>query len=569
MAACRCRDRFWLIALLLVIVSSGTTRLVRAAETAGSAPPKFEWNVFLGDWQVIGPIPKLARDQMSSELDRALVENEGELRPDKPIQVGDKSYAWHQWPGRFVDFIAALNADLKDSEHAIGYAYAEFTSPAEMEAILGVGHDDCARVWLNGKEVHRSDAWVASELDQGTSKVKLKKGTNRLLAKVTQGRGNWEFAARLRPADVEKPLITINTNGSTTGNMARLPLLEVDLLDDKDGVLSAWKVSGGRAGGSGARYTLFAAAPAPLPAKIRVHFDAPGFEAYEKSLPWKQVESGSVWVSLNAKGKLQGRVVDEKTGEPIAGAEMLAGRSPVAKPTDADGRFEFTMKDPLADIVEVRAAGHEPRQVRAVHEGEWLVKLAPGGHTFRGRVLTSDGKPIAGARIAGNVGRRDLQLLTDEEGKFEISGLPSDDNELYPTVTHPDFVAKDGFGQPLDADGTTDVEWRLEAGCVIEGRVTDKQSGEPLSGIQIVSGTDHFASNVVNPETYTDQEGRFRLGGVEAGQALVHAFTHDFAPAVLTTNTSLDKPARLEFALDKGKPISGRVVIRRENRWRG
>jgi 5-hydroxyisourate hydrolase-like protein (transthyretin family)/thiol-disulfide isomerase/thioredoxin len=188
------------------------------------------------------------------------------------------------------------------------------------------------------------------------------------------------------------------------------------------------------------------------------------------------------------------------------------------------------------------------------------VKIAPGGQTIRGRVVSTAGEPISGARITAYAGRRNINLRTDADGRFQISGLSKNDNEIYPTVSHQDFTAKDGFQQPLDADGITEVEWRLEPGCIVTGRVTAQADGRPLGGIQIVSGSDRFASNRANPETTTDEDGRFRLGGVKAGTAMVHAISRQFVPMLVNVNTSLDQPATADFALVTGKPISGRVV---------
>lgn len=560
MAATRLLLRLSLLVGFLAVSSCWLGNSAIAAETSDSTPPAFEWNVYLDDWQVVGPFEKLTRDQRSSEIDRVLVDDEAELRPGEPATVAGKEYEWRRWPGRMVDFIRALGVELPEGQYALAYASTEFTSHTAQDAILAIGFDDCVKLWLNGKEIYRNEPWSSSKLDQATIPVTLEQGANRLLAKVSQAAGSWELAARLRPSGDEEPLITLNANGSSSGDMSRLPLVEIDLLDDAEQVIDTIRVSGGRADKAGVRYTAYGAEPEPAPAAARVHFDAPGFLPYEKTIPWTQIRTSGAWISLAAPERVRGRVVDEKTGDPVEGAEILAGESPLARPTDAEGRFKFTMKDPLADIVEIRAPGYEPRDTRVKHDGEWIVNMAPGGHVLRGRVLTADGEPIAGAHFAAYVARRQVNLTTDAEGRFELSGFSRSVTQMHPTVTHPDFVAKDRFNLPLESDGLTEVEWQLHPGCAIEGRVTAKDSGEPLAGIEIVEGTERFSSNVINPNTYTDAEGRFQLGGVKPGSVKIHAFTDDYVPAVQMVNATSDGALSVDFELATGEAIRGRVV---------
>ena len=83
-------------------------------------------------------------------------------------------------------------------DYTVGYAWAEFESPADAEAWLGLGSDDGVKIWLNGELVH--DKWIrrASRVDDDVLPVRLKKGANRMLIKIQNATIDWSFVYRLR-----------------------------------------------------------------------------------------------------------------------------------------------------------------------------------------------------------------------------------------------------------------------------------------------------------------------------------------------------------------------------------
>jgi thiol-disulfide isomerase/thioredoxin/protocatechuate 3,4-dioxygenase beta subunit len=542
------------------VLFSGDPAVCAAEPTKPDTPRSVEWNVMLGDWQVLGPIPKLNR--YDTDLNRELVPDEAVLRPGETVTIAGKEYAWRPWTRGLVNFHRALDTSGDAAQYAIAYAATEFTSDEAREVMLSLSHDDGAVVWLNGEEVYRSEANSSSRLDQAAVKVSLKSGTNRLLAKVGQATLEWQFAVRLRPVGLDKPILSLYGEPISGGDLSRLPTLELDLLDDDGQVVDTWRASGGRSEAGAVYYSVFAPAPDREPAAVRVRCDEPGLARFEKTYAWAQARSGNAILSLRPSDPLRGRIVDENTGKPVVGAELYAGEALLGKPTDADGRFEIESRQLFLDAVNIRAAGYEPKQVQVTWppSDDWAISVAPGGHVLRGRVLTSDGKPLEGAVIHAYTTGRNLDLTTDADGKFEAIGLPSSRDSLYPTVTHPAYVAKDGFSLPLDADGVTEVEWRLETGAVITGRVTAKEDGEPISGIRVTTGSDRFSSNRVNPEAYTGVDGRYRLAGVKPGPALVHVMDGAFAPVMQQVNATMETPAMADFALEPGKPITGRIT---------
>jgi hypothetical protein len=421
-----------------------------AEPDASSAPPTIEWNVMLADWQLLGPIPKL--NQADADLNRALVPDESSLQPGKLLTIAGKEYAWRPWKFGNINFHRAFDVTTDAAHHVLAYAAAQFTSDEAKEAMLGISHDDGVVVWLNGEEVYRNDANTSSKLDQAAVKVTLKEGTNRLLAKVSQSTVNWEFAVRLRPAGLDQPLVRFySAAASDLDDISRAPNIELEFLDVDGNVRESYRTSGGRGEGGAVYYSLFAVAPEPLPANVRVRVDAAGWAPLEKTYTWAQARSGNALVPLKIAGPLRGRIVDGKTGKPVVGAKLYRGEALLGKPTDSDGRFEFQPHDQMLDAVKVLAAGYEPWQARMPWppSDDWTIQLTAGGHVLRGRVLSSDGEPLEHAQIRAYTTGRNLSLTTDAEGRFEVIGLPGDRDSLYPTITHPDYVAMDGFSLPL------------------------------------------------------------------------------------------------------------------------
>ncbi|HEX2862150.1 MAG TPA: hypothetical protein VHN79_10945 [Lacunisphaera sp.] len=93
----------------------------------------------------------------------------------------------------FVDMQTGVPKD-----YTVGYAWAEFESPREAEAWLGLGSDDGVKIWLNGALVH--DKWIRrpSRVDDDVVPLQLKKGANRMLIKIQNATIDWSFIYRLR-----------------------------------------------------------------------------------------------------------------------------------------------------------------------------------------------------------------------------------------------------------------------------------------------------------------------------------------------------------------------------------
>jgi hypothetical protein len=93
-------------------------------------------------------------------------------------------------------------------ENRVAYLRTTIVSETEQNAMLEVGSDDGVKIWLNGKVVHSNNTVRPCSPGQDKVKIKLNKGNNTLLIKVTQGGGEWALSCRICSPD-GKPLSNI------------------------------------------------------------------------------------------------------------------------------------------------------------------------------------------------------------------------------------------------------------------------------------------------------------------------------------------------------------------------
>ncbi len=154
---------------------------------------------FLRDWLIVGPFPD---SDNRTRLTRPFFPNESALRPNP----SDSAYG-HRW--RHVTTAhPTLNLQTlfpERTEHAVCYAHTYVQSPEERDALLCIGSDDGVMVWLNGEHVWTMDALRPWAMDQDRIPIRLAKGWNRLLVKVSQATAAWMFSARIMTRD-RKPI---------------------------------------------------------------------------------------------------------------------------------------------------------------------------------------------------------------------------------------------------------------------------------------------------------------------------------------------------------------------------
>jgi hypothetical protein len=95
----------------------------------------------------------------------------------------------HSWSG-------GHSFGTRPTESAV-YAHVYVNSPTARPAKLLLGSDDGVKAWLNGVNVTTQDLYQGWTADQFEIDVSLASGWNRLLLKISQGGGDYQFSARI------------------------------------------------------------------------------------------------------------------------------------------------------------------------------------------------------------------------------------------------------------------------------------------------------------------------------------------------------------------------------------
>jgi HEAT repeat protein len=164
--------------------------LARLGEDPSAMPRQ---SGFIVRWWLLGPLP----NPDNRAFDQAFIDETGVPNLNELVRLDRRQLRWQEYRTIDPQGIVDLRRIFRQTEDVACYAYTEFVVENEMEAELRVGSDDSVKVWLNGKLVHQFGGMRGLSVDQDRIRVKLQKGINRLLLKVTQGGGGWEFCVRL------------------------------------------------------------------------------------------------------------------------------------------------------------------------------------------------------------------------------------------------------------------------------------------------------------------------------------------------------------------------------------
>jgi CubicO group peptidase (beta-lactamase class C family) len=201
-------------ALTALLVCGG---LVGSAGAADAVYSDVALDQHLKEWLLLGPIPAQEAgaapdigDARKMGYAQDLLEGAGGEAKIVPVAGESLSarggqYAWHLHASasNVIDLIDAVGK----RDFAVAYAAATIESTETQSQLVGLGSDDAVRVWLNGELVHDKFVSRAVAVDDDLFKVKLQKGTNRLLIKVVNGQGEWGFTFRfLSPNTAAKRL---------------------------------------------------------------------------------------------------------------------------------------------------------------------------------------------------------------------------------------------------------------------------------------------------------------------------------------------------------------------------
>ncbi|MBA3683970.1 MAG: hypothetical protein H0W72_01845 [Planctomycetes bacterium] len=152
------------------------------------------------DWMLAGPFPSASFNgheiayapESGVDLAKGWKDATG-LKPWKAYQPNPNARPLNPTPPRTVNVCGQFARD----DEAVGYAYTRLVSDRDRDAYFLMGTDDCVKVWCNGALVHEHRVGRGVTMDQDACRVRLRKGANDVLIKVTQGGGGWGFCLRV------------------------------------------------------------------------------------------------------------------------------------------------------------------------------------------------------------------------------------------------------------------------------------------------------------------------------------------------------------------------------------
>jgi len=261
------------------------------------------------------------------------------------------------------------------------------------------------------------------------------------------------------------------------------------------------------------------------------------------SIGWKKLSKDMIIdnlsISVGKSGTIAGTVTD-KENNPVKNADIKirflypgdssdrdmvnAVMPEMVKKTGDYGKFIVTniLKGSRMSL-EVTGSGYARELLQGIHEGTENVEciLTPEVR-IDGRVTYHDtGKPAKNVSVqaAGLDFRMPVSNIakTDNNGRYSLS-------HLHPGLYHVSLVHEDEPGEwtaaaqqnvsVIKGETSPYIELQLIRGGSITGRITDKDTGEPLPGHHVIAMSPRINSRITFGSDHTDENGVYRIRSV-------------------------------------------------------
>ncbi len=237
--------------------------------------------------------------------------------------------------------------------------------------------------------------------------------------------------------------------------------------------------------------------------------------------------------------QISGRVLDSKTGQPVANCKLTPGNRRFRQVnfdagnevTSPDGSFTVSLRKRYADpLVKVEADGYIPAAIITPQQDRtnFDIKLQAGDGPS-GVVVTSDGKPAVGVSVAlvcagqQNFQVRDFKVTawrkkemvqtTDTNGHFAFRPELEMENVA--------ALSKDGFKMVAVADLAANPKMNLEAWGTVKGTLHRPSGPGTNEELDLAFPNDIMANRWaldLGNHTTTDNKGAFEFDHVPAGK---------------------------------------------------
>ena len=280
-------------------------------------------------------------------------------------------------------------------------------------------------------------------------------------------------------------------------------------------------------------------------------------------------DTAPVTLRLQGAGTVEVAVIEAGTGAPVNGATVeLRGIDASSRTSDVAGVASFAAVVAGNYLVAIDAPGRSPvRATRFLHGHpgtvERVVIPLASGVAVSGTVTDSAGRPVAGARVvavdAGAAGAT-VDLARDgaasgKDGAWSLPALAAGTYRL--AVAHGSHPIE--IGQPLTVGEhpVVGIDLRLPDGCRLRGAVRGR-GGEPIAGARVAaSARGTGAVDAPARSAVTDEQGRFQLDGLPAGEVDVVAQAAGAAAPPARASLEPGAPAEVTFVLDQDETIAG------------
>ena len=169
---------------------------------------------FLLDWMMTTPIMDDDHKGFDIEHFPEQLQAAGkDMGFDQVHSIGPRRVRWRSLDQLSSDGSVNLVTFFRRTQNCLAYGFSELQCSSDQDVVLKIGSDDTVKCWVNGEEVLAKGRSRSFKMDEDVVPVRLRKGKNPILIKVTQVSDAWTFSLRITNTD-GKPIDSSTFAGS-------------------------------------------------------------------------------------------------------------------------------------------------------------------------------------------------------------------------------------------------------------------------------------------------------------------------------------------------------------------